>query len=84
MIIISVCVSSGFRKEIRDGISHLTGDIQLTSLDMDYIGEDDPISSNPSYLPVIESLPGVQSVEPTVCRAGIVKCGENIHGVLFK
>ena len=84
VIIIAVSVSSGFRHEIRDGVSELTGDIQLTSLDMNYIGEEDPINAKPGFLPEIERLQGIRKIEPAVYRAGIVKKGELIHGVLFK
>ena len=34
VMIIAVAVSSGFRNEIRDGLSGLTGDIQITPVDM--------------------------------------------------
>ena len=84
VMIIAVSVSAGFRAEIRNGISDLTGDVQLMPVDMNYISEDSPISSNPSYLDDIKALPEVRKVTPAVYRAGIVKKGENIHGVLFK
>lgn len=84
VMIIAVSVSSGFRAEIRNGISDLTGDVQLLPSDMNYISEDSPISSNPTYLDDIKSLPEVKKIVPAVYRAGIVKKGENIHGVLFK
>ncbi len=84
IMIVSVSVSSGFRNEIRDGISDLTGDVQLMPVDMNYISESSPISADPSFLPKIEAIPEVESVTPAVYRAGIVKKGESIHGVLFK
>lgn len=84
IMIVSVSVSSGFRNEIRDGISDLTGDVQLMPVDMNYISEASPISVSPSYLPEIEKIPEVKSITPAVYRAGIVKKGESIHGVLFK
>ncbi len=84
VMIIAVSVSSGFREEIRDGISDLTGDVQLMPVDMNYINESSSISSSPSFLGEIESMPEVGSIIPAVYRAGIIKKGENIHGVLFK
>ena len=84
VMIIAVSVSAGFRAEIRNGISDLTGDVQLMPADMNYISEDSPISSNPTYLDDIKALPEVKKIVPAVYRAGIVKKGENIHGVLFK
>ncbi|MBP5218825.1 MAG: ABC transporter permease [Bacteroidales bacterium] len=84
IMIISVSVSSGFREEIRDGISDLTGDVQLMPVDMNYISETSPIPSRPSYIGDLEAIEQVRSISPAVYRAGIVKVGENIHGVLFK
>ena len=84
VIIISVAVSSGFRKELRSGIASISGDIRLTSPDLNYVNESSPVRSDASYIPSIDSLEGVASVVPAVYRAGIVKTDENIHGVLFK
>lgn len=84
VMILAVAISSGFRKEIRRGVSSYCGDIQLTSASMNYLGEDDPVSAEPDYLGAISSVSGVQEIKPVVYRAGIVKQGESIHGVLFK
>lgn len=84
VMILAVSISSGFRREIRSGIASVCGDIQLTSADMNYISEDSSIDACPPSLGAIDSLPGVTGVAPVVYRAGIVKKGDNIHGVLFK
>ena len=84
IMIIAVSVSSGFREEIRDGISDLTGDVQLLPADMNYINDSSPMSMEADFIADIESLPEVKRVVPAVYRAGIIKNGENIHGVLFK
>lgn len=84
VIIISSAVSAGFRRELRDGIASVSGDIQLTAPDLNYVGEQDPIRRDPEYLEQIRSIEGVRTIVPAVYRAGIVKSGENIHGVIFK
>lgn len=84
IMIISVAVSSGFREELRDGISDLTGDVQLVPADMNYINDTSPMSSSPDFLDEIEAMPEVRKIVPAVYRAGIIKNGEIIHGVLFK
>lgn len=84
VMIVAVAISSGFRSEIRSGVSSLSGDVQITSADLNYIGEDDPIQASPSFLPELETWSCVERVVPAVYRAGIVRAGENIHGVLFK
>ena len=84
IMIIAVAVSSGFREEIRDGISDMAGDVQLMPADMNFISDSSPISSSLDYLTDIEELPEVRDIVPAIYRAGIIKKGENIHGVLFK
>ena len=84
IMIISVAVSSGFREELRDGISDLTGDVQLLPADMNYINDTSPMSSSPDFLDEIEAMPEVRRIVPAVYRAGIIKNGENIHGVFEK
>lgn len=84
IMIIAVAISSGFRYEIRNGVSSLSGDIQLTSSDMNWTGESSPIERHPSYYDRLLSIPGVTGIEPYVYRAGILKAGDNIHGVMLK
>ena len=84
VIIIAVAVSGGFRYELRKGIAELSGDIQITSPYMDYIGEEHPVTLGEELESAITALDGVDHIVPAVYRAGIVKAGTNIHGVIFK
>lgn len=84
IMIVAVAISAGFRSEIRAGVSAVSGDVMLTGSGFSYYGEDCHISANQSYLPEIEKYPGVQYVRPAVYRAGIVRNGQNIAGVVFK
>lgn len=84
VMILAVSISSGFRKEIRKGVSEISGDIQLAPSDMNWIGGGNPISCEPSYLDNIREMDGVTEVTPAIFRAGMVKSGDTIEGVLFK
>lgn len=84
VMIIAVAVSAGFRNEIRNGLSSISGDIQLTPPNLNVLDSSRPIERNPSYLPYVMDVDGVVSVAPAIYRAGIIKQGDNIHGVLFK
>lgn len=83
VIIVAVAVSSGFRHSIREGVAAMTGDIQITP----YVsGGEDPVPM-PRHLPSedkILAIPGVTGIVPVVSRAGIVKSGEIVHGVIVK
>ena len=83
VIIVAVAVSSGFRQSVRDGVARLTGDIRIAPSSA-VAAEGDPV---PVHLPSEEAIlgiPGVQSVRPVAVRAGIVRSGDIIHGVLVK
>lgn len=84
VMILAVTISSGFRHEIRDGLSSVMGDIQILPPDMNMLDESSPIEADPAYLSSVLELDGVRSVTPAVYKAGIVKNGESIHGIVFK
>ena len=84
VIIVAVAVSSGFRHSVRDGVARLTGDIRIAPSSAVASEGDNPI---PVHLPSEEallSISGVQGVRPVAVRAGIVRSGDIIHGVLVK
>ena len=84
VMILAVAISGGFRREIRTGIADITGDVLLTSSTFNYYSDTSPISSSPSYMPELEAVEGVESINPVIYRAGIVKVEDDIQGVLFK
>lgn len=84
VMIIALAVSSGFRMEVRRGLSDICGDVQLIPLNADQFDGQSSMTASLSYLPHIEGLDGVDEVRPVIYRAGIVKNDDNIHGVLFK
>lgn len=84
VMIIAVSVSSGFRRELRAGISELSGDIRISPPSLAILDESLPIEQDAAYRPYIEELDYVTQIRPVIYKAGIVKHGEDIHGVLFK
>ncbi len=84
VMIIAVSVSSGFRCAIRSGLAELSGDIRIMPPSLSVMDESRPIEKNAAYRPYVEDVDGVKSILPVVYKAGIVKSGENIQGVLFK
>lgn len=84
VMIVAVSVSSGYRHEIRAGLSSVSGDVQITVPDMNILDEGRPIEADPAYLPYLERVEAVDEVVPVVYRAGIVKHEDAMHGVLLK
>ena len=84
VIIVAVAISGGFRREIRGGVTAVTGDVLLTNSAGDLTGSDAPVSAAPSYLADLQAVPGVERIEPVIWQSGILKLGDDIHGALFK
>ena len=84
VIIVAVAVSAGFRNAIRDGVAAMTGDVRIEP----YVSRtsDEPVPM-PAHLPCeaqLLSLPGVVGIQPVAVRAGIVKNGDIVHGIVVK
>ncbi len=84
VMILAVSVSSGFRQEIRNGLSVIAGDIRLVPPSANILDEEAPIESNASYMPYIESVEEVGEIIPVAYRAGIIKNSDDIQGTLIK
>ena len=84
VMIVAVAVSSGFRQEIRGGLSAMFGDIQITPPNQSVLDASRPIEKSPSYLKEVEALGPVNEVVPVIYKPGIIKVHDNIHGVLLK
>lgn len=84
VMIIAVSVSSGFRHELRTGIAELSGDVRISPPSLAILDESLPIEKDAAYRKYIEDLEYIEQMRPVIYKAGIVKQGEDIHGVLFK
>lgn len=84
IMIVAVCISSGFRSSIREGLRSIVGDIRIMPQSYSFSGEAVPMQLPLPSEQAIMAVPGVEKMEPVVERAGIVRAGEIIHGVLVK
>ena len=84
VMILAVAVSSGFRQEVRHGLSSLSGDILISAPDLNVMGESNPVDLSDPSLGYVASSRLVEEMQPVVWRAGIVRNGEGMHGVLVK
>ncbi len=84
VMILAVSVSSGFRHEIRSGLSVISGDVRLVPPTMNFLDGNSPVESDASYMSYLAGVEGIEHIVPVAYRAGIVRNGEDIHGVIFK
>jgi lipoprotein-releasing system permease protein len=84
VMIISVAVLTGFKKEIREKIVGFGGNIQIVNYDSNISYETSPIRQGREFVDKIKELPGVTHIEVFATKAGIISTGEEIQGVVLK
>lgn len=84
VIILATSISAGFRKEIRDGLSKMAGDIQVFPSYSDRFALSFPVDLNEEWISGLKEITGVNDVIPVIYRPGIVKKGDLLQGVMFK
>lgn len=84
VIIIAVAVSSGFRNEIRCGISELSGDVVIMPPGSSVAESLSSVEKDAAYLPYVEEIDGVEQIRPVVYSPGLMQQKEELYGVLFK
>lgn len=84
VMIIAVSVSSGYRHELRSSLSQVSGDVLLSAPDLNIMSDARPIDFSDSCFSYVRSSKSVGEILPVVWRAGIVKQGDGMHGVVVK
>ena len=84
MMILSVAVVTGFKKEIRDKVIGFGAHIQLVNFDSNASFETIPVNKNQVWLDRLNSTKGVRHVEVFATKPGIIKTDEEMMGMVLK
>lgn len=84
VMILSMAIGLGFKREIREKIIGFGSHIQVTSYDFNQSYETLPISDNPQLMAQIEELTGVRHIQRYVTKPGLLKSSDVIHGIVLK
>ena len=84
VMIISIAVVMGFKKEVSGKVTGFGSDIQVLSLTQDMNYQMLPVVTNDSLLSVINSIDGVKSVEEFATIVGLLKTEDSFRAVQIK
>lgn len=84
VMVIAICVVTGFKKEIREKVTGFTAPIQISNLDINASLEISPLDKKKVPLDKIRKVANVASISPFTIKPGIIKTGEEIQGVVLK
>ncbi|MCE5345483.1 MAG: ABC transporter permease [Bacteroidales bacterium] len=84
VMILSVAILTGFKKQIREKVVGFGSHIQITNFDSNISFETTPISDTQDFVPKIKQIPGISHMQVFATKAGIIKTDEEIQGVVLK
>lgn len=84
VMILSVSIVIGFKKEIRGKVIGFGSHIQITSFEDNSSYELNPIAVSDSLMSMITDNPEIQHVQPYTIKPGIIKTEDNFQGIVLK
>ena len=84
IMIITVAIITGFRAEISGKAYGMGGHLQITNYDANTSFESTPIYSDLDCLDSVRAMPEVVHLQAFATKAGIIKTGSDIEGVVLK
>lgn len=84
VMILSVAIVTGFKKEVRDKVIGFGAHIQLVNFDSNSSYETIPVSKNQPWIEEIRNLSGIKNIQTFATKPGIVKTDDEIQGIVLK
>lgn len=84
IMILSICIMNGFQGEIREKAVGFGAHIQVVSFSTNNSLEAYPITSRATLADSLKRYPGVKHVQTFGVKAGIIKSGDELQGVVLK
>lgn len=84
VMILSIAIVVGFKKEVRNIVVGFGSHIQLVNYDNNYSYETLPIYDSDSLRTIIQSVPEVKHLQRFATKPGIIKTDQDFQGIVVK
>lgn len=84
VMILSVAIVIGFKKEVRNKVIGFGSHIQITNFDSNTSYEYTPVAISDSLMAELKAFPGIKHVEPFATKPGILKTNTDFQGIVLK
>ena len=84
VMILSLAVVRGFKREIREKMRGFAGDIQIQKYDLNDSYENSPFNADEKFEKKALAINGVTKVMPFATKPGIIRANDEIEGVVMK
>ncbi len=84
VMILSVAIVTGFKKEVRNKVIGFGSHIQIVNFDSNSSYETIPVSKDQPWLGELRKMNGIKGVQSFATKPGIIKTDDEIHGIVLK
>ena len=84
VMILSVAIVIGFKKEVRNKVIGFGSHIQITNFDNNSSYETTPIAVSDSFLQALQEFPGIKHIEGYATKMGILKTDRDFQSGVLK
>ena len=84
VMILSVAIVIGFKKEVREKVIGFGSHIQITNFEANNSFEMKPVAVSDTLMNLLQNRFNIQRVEKFATKPGIIKTAENFQSVIFK
>lgn len=84
VMMISIAIIVGFKKEVRNKVIGFGSHIQITNFDTNNSYESHPVAVSDSLLAALRSHPGIRHAEVFATKPGILKTDTDFQGIVLK
>ena len=85
MMLVSIATGVGLQKKIREKVSAFNGDIVITVFDTNFSNDSQiPISKNQDFYPNFDIVEGVNHIQITAMKGGVIRTASDFEGVVVK
>lgn len=85
MMLISIATGIGLQQKIREKISAFNGDIIISYFDTNFSEDSQhPISINQPFYPSFKNIEGIEHIQATASKGGVIRTETDFEGVIVK
>jgi lipoprotein-releasing system permease protein len=84
VMVIAICMVSGFTKEIKERVFGFWGHIQVRHFQNNESVEEKPIIQDANLLKSLQQVDGLSNIAPYITKAGIIRTKEALEGIVIK
>jgi len=84
VMILSMAIVRGFKREIREKVRGFSGDLQVVKYDLNNSGENSPFHADTNFVKKAGAIHLITKIMPFATKPGIIKANNEIEGVELK